>query len=280
MPFFAGFSVRHNDLQAKINPIFLRVMTQGVTSILAMPLISINLSRVVVKKMEYTQQVLPLVYKSNYNPYDFVVSLCNLEAYNAVTRDNIWPHNRLIIVGEKGSGKSHLANIWGTRKNAVYVGQQTNLLSLEYSKNLIFENVETCSDERALLYLINFALENEISLLMTTASPLQCLIPDLKSRINSTYHIFIKTPCLDLIKALLIKHFSDKQISVSLNVIEYISCRIEGSFSSILDIVEYFDRIALEKRREITIAFARDMLGEYINGREITTSLQNSMQGI
>ena len=101
------------------------------------------------------QQLLPLeIAETSYKECDFIVSYCNLEAYKAISTSIAWPDSRLLIIGETGSGKTHLSRIWSERNNAQYI-QSSNDLLIYKSMALILENIETYSDNE-IFHIINY----------------------------------------------------------------------------------------------------------------------------
>ena len=49
---------------------------------------------------------------------DFLVSPSNEQAYGQIESWPDWPDTILVLVGPRGSGKSHLASIWATNAHA------------------------------------------------------------------------------------------------------------------------------------------------------------------
>lgn len=208
------------------------------------------------------QGILPFAFKQSYNLYDFIVAYCNFEAYLAVTKSKGWSNNRLIILGEKGSGKSHLAHIWQKRNNAIYITSDIDIYQIEqgYRLPLIIDNVEDFKDEHLLFHIINIATEYSIPLLMTAGTYFKYQLPDLRSRLNATNKILIKTPDCEIISMLLIKLFNDRQLYLNKEIAEYISVRIKRSFSYISILVEHIDKISLERKKSITIPFVKTIM--------------------
>ena len=75
---------------------------------------------------------------------------------------------------------------------------------------------------------------------------------DLISRFTSFTNIEIKLPDDFLIKKILMKQFADRQLSLDSEQIEYISKRIERSYSSIIEIVDRIDNLALQHKKAIS----------------------------
>jgi chromosomal replication initiation ATPase DnaA len=63
-----------------------------------------------------------------------------------------------------------------------------------------------------------------------------------------------------LIGAVLVKLFADRQLRIGPEVLRYLLPRMERSFAAARDLVAAIDQMALAKRREITVALAREAL--------------------
>ncbi len=207
------------------------------------------------------QEVLPIAFENNNSSDDeFVVSLCNIEAYNAVTNPKLWPSNRLIILGESGSGKSHLAKIWSDKISARSFKEPFEQLYYNISSAIIVEDIDTLNNELEFFHLVNYCMQEGISLLMTARVLPNFKLRDLNSRLNATNKVLIKTPDDELIMILLRKYFIDNQIYVDREVFDYISSRIDRSFSKIADFVNLLNLMSLKHKRAITIPFVKGIL--------------------
>ena len=135
---------------------------------------------------------------------DFIVSCCNLEAFNLLHNSISWHDNRLIILGEEGSGKTHLTKIWQQESSAVVLREGYDFSALDGTKtSIIIEDIEQIKNEEYLFHLINFAKNNSESLLMTASSSPCFKLNDLQSRINATHKALIKKPDDELISIVL-----------------------------------------------------------------------------
>ena len=97
-------------------------------------------------------------------------------------------------------------------------------------------------------------------LLITGQSIPKFTIKDLASRIAASNTLFINKPDDFMIKALLTKHFSEKQLDVDSEIIEYICSRVERSFEGVYRLVNKIDNISLREKRNITIPFIKNVL--------------------
>ena len=208
------------------------------------------------------QKTLNFGYKDNYSFKNLYKSTCNEVAINYI---NEWPKTSInakifCIYGPSGSGKTHISKVWMEKSNALIFNNMRDL-SFDYfnkfDRNLIFEDVAPNKNwpENLLFEFINEIKSSSLSLLITCNSDplkLKWKTNDLFSRFTSFTNIEIKLPDDFLIKKLLIKQFADRQLSLDGEQIEYISKRIERSYSSIIEIVDRIDNLALQHKKAIS----------------------------
>lgn len=208
------------------------------------------------------QAILPMHFEDTSLKGDggFIVSLCNQSAYEAICKQKLWPDNRLLILGEAGSGKSHLAKIWIDRVGAQVFKAPFEKLYQDTCSAIIAEDVDSLA-EKELFHLINYCVQERITLLMTARTMPAPKLQDLKSRLNATHKILIKAPDDELVKILLHKYFVANQINVDPEVFDYLSTRIERSFAAIRHFSEQLNTASLEQKRAITVPFVRSILG-------------------
>jgi chromosomal replication initiation ATPase DnaA len=202
--------------------------------------------------------------KEEYLSEDFFISDSN---NNAITYINSWPHwnneiypTILLLYGDKGSGKTHLAHIWQKLSNAEFSAlEDKNICN---NTSLIVKDIEH-ADQHSLLHLINSSHENKQFLLLTSnLSPakLNFSLPDLNSRILSIPSIAIKAPDQELLKAVLLKNLTEKQLKIHPATIDYILSRIERSFKKIFELIDELEYISKTEKRAITIPMAKHII--------------------
>ena len=102
-----------------------------------------------------------------------------------------------------------------------------------------------------------------VHMLMTAETPPQewpFVLPDLKSRLLAAPAVAVGSPDDALMAVVLTKLFSDRQIFVPQDVIQFILPRIERSFLALRQIVDKIDRRALSEKRPVTIPLVRELL--------------------
>ncbi|MDR2045806.1 MAG: chorismate synthase [Rickettsiales bacterium] len=180
--------------------------------------------------------------QADYSRQNYIILDENKHIYNSVIDDLSW--KCLILFGPKSSGKTHLAHIWQSINDAIFINVNNFVSEIRYSDTFILEDVQNIKDEAMLLHCYNYMKESDKRLLITSSiSPkkLNFKLRDLSSRILSTTSVKILPASEELLRIMLIKRFSDKQLKIDLKVINYILARIERSFYSIDKIIEKID---------------------------------------
>ncbi|WP_341821114.1 DnaA ATPase domain-containing protein [Wolbachia endosymbiont (group A) of Myopa testacea] len=192
--------------------------------------------------------------QADYSRQNYIILDENKHIYNSVIEDLSW--KSLILFGPKSSGKTHLAHIWQSINDAIFINVNNFISEIRYSDAFILEDVQNIKDEEMLLHCYNYMKENDKKLLITSSiSPkkLNFKLRDLSSRILSTISVKILPASEELLRIMLIKRFSDKQLKIDLKVINYILARIERSFYSIDKIIEKIDNESIGSN--VTVPF-------------------------
>ncbi len=217
------------------------------------------------------QLVFELPHRAAMGLEDFLVSESNAAAVALVDRWPDWPVGAAILVGPTGSGKTHLANVWQLRTAATSypapVLSREGVPAVASAGAVIIEDIQTLVDEAALFHLLNLVREQRLQVLLTTdtAPGDLCVgLPDLRSRLKALPMASIEAPDDALLRAVLVKLFADRQLSVEPHVIDYVLVRMERSMSAAERFVTEADRQALVRQRRVTRAIAAtalDVLG-------------------
>ena len=218
---------------------------------------------------ELNQKLLKFELEQNFAYDDYFVSKCNYFAFNLIETWPKWEKNILNIYGEKFSGKSHLSEIFKKKNKALIIKtEEINedfFNKLRFHENIILDNLEYVSSEKTLYSLFNFAEQFNKYLIINSIKPLNSVdfsLPDLKSRIKNCIFAKIDKPDDDMIFALVLKHFSDRQIKIEKKIIEYITKRIERSYGKILDFIYKIDQFSLINKKPIDYKNIKKILEE------------------
>jgi chromosomal replication initiation ATPase DnaA len=199
-------------------------------------------------------------------PDDFFVSAANAQAFAMVTAPDTWPEGKLVLVGPKGSGKSHLAGIFRATQDADLIAAEA--MPANYRSDaaaVIVEDVEALprASEEALFHLHNNLRAAKGLLLLTAATPparWPIALPDLASRMQATTVAQIGDPDDALLTALIMKLFADRQISPKPVLVDYLVKRIERSYAAAAAIVGALDQASLAEGRKINRSLAAELL--------------------
>lgn len=203
---------------------------------------------------------------------DFLVSPSNQDAVAWLDLWPDWPAPALILYGPVASGKSHLGAVWSEQSRAACIdikelspktvadiAIQCEYLILDDADNII-GNLER---EKGLFHLYNIFKEEKRSFLMILEEPpvrRTFTLPDLASRLRAAPAVSIQEPDDQLLAALLVKLFGDRQLRVGADVIHYIVPRIERSFQAVQKLVVEADTKALVEKRPVSIPLIREII--------------------
>lgn len=200
---------------------------------------------------------------------DFLVSQSNAAAVALVDRWPDWPIGAAIISGPKGSGKTHLSNVWRLRTSASQVQareiRRDVVPGLVERGALVIDDVTSVADEAALFHILNLVREQRLQVLLTTHRPpgeLSVSLPDLHSRLKALPVAAIEAPDDALLRAVLVKLFADRQLLVEPRLIDFVLLRMERSMAAAARFVAEADRRALVAQRRLTTALASQTLDE------------------
>jgi len=217
---------------------------------------------------DLNQLLLKFDLKQNYKDEDFYVSKSNFYAFDLINKWPDWGKNILNIHGEKYSGKTHLSNIFLKKFKAIKI--KTSQFNNESLKNFkIFENLilddfkENDIDESLLYSLFNIADQDNKFIIINSLKPINKInfkLGDLASRTNNCLFAKIEQPDDELMFAILLKNFSDRQISIDKKLIEFIIKRIDRSYGKIYEFIYKIDEISLKKKKSIDFKIIKEVL--------------------
>ena len=213
-----------------------------------------------------------------YEKDDFLVSKSNKEAYKLINKWPDWESRKIIIFGDSGTGKTHLSKIWQEKTSAIILNLN-KFKKIKFDnfflkkKKFIIENISNFFDkikkkdkenlEKNLLHFYNLIDEKRGYVVLTAAIAPKFWginLPDLKSRILSSTTVNIKKPDDELLSAVLVKLFIDKQILIDKKIIKFIVYRSERSFTSLQSLVNKIDEQSLIKKKKINLNFVKKLI--------------------
>jgi chromosomal replication initiation ATPase DnaA len=214
------------------------------------------------------QLALALDHAESHAREDFLSGPSNAAALALIDAWPDWPAPAVVLVGPEGSGKSHLASIWASAAGARFLAaralEEADLPAALATGALVVEDLAASAfDERALFHLVNLAREEQATLLLTARSApasWALAIRDLASRLKAMPAIELKPPDDLLFRAVLVKLFADRQLSVDESLIAFVANRIERSFVGARTAVAQLDAEAMRQQRPLTRVLAAELL--------------------
>ena len=218
------------------------------------------------------QLVLDLGHRPALGRADFLVSQCNADAVAWIDRWPDWPAPGLVIWGPAASGKSHLGQVWRARAGAPMITaddldtREPPDLAGEVGAVYVDGADRIAGDarrERVALHVYNLIAEQGGHILFSARTPpgrWQLALADLSSRLNALPAAAIAPPDDAVLGAVLLKLFSDRQLNVGVDVIQFAVTRMERSFEAAERLVAALDAAALASQRRVTIPLLREVL--------------------
>ena len=216
---------------------------------------------------ELNQLLLDFDYKTNFNEHDFYISKSNSNAFNLIYRWPDWNKKILNISGEKFSGKSHLANIFKLKSKAFLIkGNEIDnsiFKSIKLHESIIIDDFEECNEEEILYSIFNLIDQDSKYLLINSLKPINEIkfrLPDLTSRSKNCLYAVIENPDDELLFAIILKNFSDRQIKIEKKIINFIISRIDRSYRKIDEFIYKIDELSLKKKKPINFKTIKEIL--------------------
>ena len=216
---------------------------------------------------ELNQLLLDFDYKTNFNEHDFYLSKSNYNAFNLINRWPDWDKKILNISGEKFSGKSHLANIFKLKSKAFLIkGNEIDnsiFKSIKLHESIIIDDFEECNEEEILYSIFNLIDQDSKYLLINSLKPINEIkyrLPDLTSRSKNCLYAVIENPDDELLFAIILKNFSDRQIKIEKKIINFIISRIDRSYRKIDEFIYKIDELSLKKKKPINLKTIKEIL--------------------
>ncbi len=202
---------------------------------------------------------------------DFFVSATNAQALAALDAWRDWPRGKMVLIGPPGAGKTHLAHVWADMTDAQIISAadlaQADLAGLAQRGPVVVEDctalAHSAAGQEALFHLHNMLAAKDAPLLMTAITAPRdwgLTLPDLASRVQAASVARLDPPDDALLSAVLIKLFSDRQITVAPALVAYLLPRMERSFDAARALVARLDAEALSRGCAVSRSLAASLL--------------------
>ncbi len=216
------------------------------------------------------QLIFKFPFKTQYYEQDFFVSSNNFSAYKLIESWPNWSSKWLNVFGAPGSGKTHLIKILEKKITSVKIfsPKEVNNSTISILDNvecIIIDDFKNDIDQTILYSLLNQSKQLEKYILINSIKPLkefEFQTNDLKSRINSFLTIGIELPTDDLLKVIIMKSFSDKQVSLDPKLCDYIIKNVERSYQKIIQFLKDVDELSLSSGKSININLIKQVINK------------------
>lgn len=189
-----------------------------------------------------SQIALPLAWPADPRDDAFLVSPSNAQAVHTIEHWATWPTRAAVLTGPRKSGRSLLARIFAAK-----------------SGGTIIDDAESVA-EADLFHAWNRAQETRRPLLIVAdAEPpiWPVRLPDLRSRLAASAHAAIAAPDDALVPLLLERLFERRGLDARPDLVDWLAARIERSHVAVIRAVDALDQEAMERRKRLSIPFAR-----------------------
>ncbi len=216
------------------------------------------------------QLIFKFPFSKKYYEQDFFISNNNFSAYKLIESWPTWPGKWLNIFGASGSGKTHLSKILEKKIDKIKLIDANNvsdviIQDLNNLDCLIIDSFDNNIDEKLLYSILNQSKQLDNYILINSVPSLKRIefsLTDLKSRINSFLYIGIELPTDDLLKVIITKSLSDKQISINPKISEYIINNVERSYEKMFKFLKEVDEMSLSTGKSININLIKKVLDQ------------------
>ena len=215
-----------------------------------------------------SQLVFKFPFKTKYYEQDYYVSSNNFSAYRLIESWPNWPDKWVNIYGPKGCGKTHLSNILKKKINVIEILDakkidEEKIFKFEKLDCLIIDNYENNIEENFFYSILNHFKQLDTYIVVNSFLPIKNMklqLKDLKSRTESFVSLGIDLPTDDLLRVIISKSFSDKQIDLSPKISEYIINNIDRSYEKVFRFIKEIDDLSLSTGKSININLIKKVL--------------------
>ena len=215
------------------------------------------------------QLIFKFPFKTNYIKQDFFVSSSNFEAYKLIESWPNWPDKSINVHGPSGCGKTHLSKILANQMETIFINSKNfneeTVVKNKLFKCLIIDNFNNDINEKLLYSILNHLKQIDKYVLINSLKPLnhyEIKLKDLKSRLEGFLKIGINLPTDELLKVVILKIFSEKQIKISEKNVEYIIKNIERTYDKILKFTKEIDNLSLSTGKVVNINLIKKVLND------------------
>ena len=195
----------------------------------------------------------------------FVHAKANFAAQAAIES-----RTRLLIFGNRFSGKTEIARAYAKKIDAILVTSEADVhayLSQGQGRSVIVDDIDDLAIQSPEPVFHLYNLQNQIGakLVGLATQPLQdwqLTLPDLRSRLATMDQVQIDPPDEELMSGLFVKGFWERGIEVSPKLVNYLVKRLDRDYETLFSAIETLDREAAKLNSKVTTKLARQFFGE------------------
>lgn len=200
---------------------------------------------------------LPLKHVVSYPVDGFIRVQEQSEALKYYDELPVLPLHGLYIYGPQKSGKTHLAKLFA-HKGIQQIFTIEDALKLERNAVALVDNITSETD---LFHIVNHIIQISGKIVLFSCFYLEEIkLQDLQSRLKLLKFLEIKSPQEEFMKVLFFKLFSDHQISIQEDVIDFLITRLPRDYQTLHTTVEILNQASISNKRTITIPFVKEIL--------------------
>ena len=199
----------------------------------------------------------------------FLFQKNNFSAYKLIESWPAWPGKWLNIlrlrIWKNSSGKNFRKKIKSVEILKAKNINNEIMKDLEIKDCIIIDNFENNIDEKLFYSILNQSKQLDKHILINSFEPINKMnfqLADLQSRVNSFLFIGIELPNDDLLKVIISKTLSDKQISINPKILDYILNNVERSYEKMFKFLKELDELSLSTGKSININLIKKVLNQ------------------
>ena len=208
-------------------------------------------------------------FSKKYYEQDFFVSSNNFSAFKLIDSWPNWPGKWLNIFGDSGSGKTHLSKILEKKIKKTKLVEAHNIdnkiiKEIGEIECLIIDSFDNNINENLFYSILNQSKQIDNYLLINSTRSINNIfkLKDLRSRSNSFIFIGIDLPTDELLKVIISKTLSDKQISINPKLTDFIINNVERSYEKLFKFLKDVDELSLSTGKSININLIKKILNQ------------------
>lgn len=215
--------------------------------------------------MSMHQLPLELTLAQDFSPQNFLLTEAILPVWTAIRDTDVLVQPQIRLLGDPGSGKTHLAHFAAARLGGVCLSADacSGLDIGQMPDGPVIVDDADRADPETLFHLINYTLANRNLLLLLSCKSLinwNLRIADLRSRLAAMRPLTLPPPDDVLLKAVLRRTFHSQAVTPSDDCLDFLVVRMHRSLTETNKIVT--DLVHYANGRPFTRALARSFMDE------------------